>query len=150
MANWRSRVWMQIFFFFFGTGATSLKLADREECLTNCCCEFKWLIWNYPIIAGSPSAECKTTQEAGRGFLSTPCLSGSFWRSCKVGPRWCDKHGQTLWLSSNLQQAKPRAGCCRCLSLTSTAAEDKLMMHPWTWRPFFGFINCLTLFETTS
>lgn len=34
----------------------------------------------------------------------------NFWRSCKVGlDRWCDKPSQTLWLGSNLQQAKPGA-----------------------------------------
>ena len=47
----------------------SLKLADREECLTNNCCELRWLIWNYPIIAGSQSAALKTTQKAGKSVL---------------------------------------------------------------------------------
>lgn len=47
----------------------SLKLADREECLTNNCCELRWLIWNYPIIAGSQSAAFKTTQKAGKRVL---------------------------------------------------------------------------------
>lgn len=33
-----------------------------------------------------------------------------FWSSCEVAlDRWCDKPGQTLWLCSNLQQAKPGA-----------------------------------------
>ncbi len=108
--------------FFFLTGAASLKLADREECLTNNCCEFR-LIWNYPIIGGSQGGDCKTTQKAGRGLLSTARLRGSFWRSCKVGLRWCDKPGQTLWLSSNLQQAKPGAGCCQCLYFTLVASR---------------------------
>ncbi len=146
MANWRSRVWIQL-----SLELESLKLADWEECLTNNCCELRWLIWNYPIIAGSQSADCKTTRMAGRGFLSTPGLRGSFWRSCKVGlDRWCDKPGQTPWLSSNLQQAKPGAWMLPMFVLHLYGDEDKLLMCSWTWRMCFWLIHDLTLCETIS
>lgn len=92
-ANWRSRIWIQL----------SLGL-----------CLWSWLIeknaWQTTVANwGGLSGVTRslpvlkvllaTTLKGDRGFLSTPGLRGSFWRSCKVGlDRWCDKPGQTLWL----------------------------------------------------
>lgn len=65
-------------------------LADWTERLTYNCCELRRLIWNYPIVSRPHSADGNETPNTVRGFLSTPSLSGSFWRSCKVGVdrRW--------------------------------------------------------------
>lgn len=72
------------------TGAVSLKSADREECSTNNCCDLRWLIWSYPITAGSQSAACNNLSGRQRVLIN----SWSEWVILKGLRRGS---GQVMW-----------------------------------------------------
>lgn len=119
-ANWRSRIWIRL----------SLEL-----------CLWSWQIqknaWlttavNWGGLSGvtRSSTQCVPLD---RGFLSSPTLSRSVWRTWKVGlDRWCNKPCQTQWISvhqqtrsldaANICPPPPQNGSC-------------------TWRKYLKFIH---------
>lgn len=106
-----------------------------------------WQLFNWGGLSGItwllPGLGVQTVKEPKRQSESSyqVGLCGSLWRSCKVGlDRWCDKEGQTLWLSSLLavliaviyNKQIRQTTCCQCLSFTSVVTWTNTRCL-WTW-----------------